>query len=91
MAPPAAGSNGGGKEDETGKAPAAGLNPTQKEVDSLRTTRNYVIGAFVLLAVAGQVLVARKNASHLKDVSKRLGVKFEAPPKKPNAKDDDWW
>jgi hypothetical protein len=71
--------------------PPGGLDPTPEEVDSLKTTRNYVIGAFVLLTVAGQVLVARRNASHLKEVAKRTGVKFEAPKRSAKEKDDDWW
>lgn len=82
-------SNGDGK-DEGAKKPA-GLNPTPEEVDSLKTTRNYIIGAFILLTVAGQTLVARRNASHLKDVAKRTGVKFEAPKWSKKDKDDDWW
>lgn len=69
----------------------AGLNPTKEEQDSLKTTRNYIIGAFILLTVAGQTLVARRNATHLKEVAKRTGVKFEAPKRSKKDKDDDWW
>lgn len=82
-------SNGNSK-DEGPKKPA-GPNPTPEEVDSLKTTRNYIIGAFILLTVAGQTLVARRNASHLKEVAKRTGVKFEAPKRSKKDKDDDWW
>jgi len=56
---------------------------------SLATTRNVVIAVLVLGAVAGQVLVARRNTQTLKDIAKRTGVKFEKPPKSKN--DDDWF
>lgn len=76
-------------KDKKSTPGGGGLNPTKEEVDSLHTTRNYIIGLFVLGAVAGQVLVARRNTSHLKEIAKRKGVKFEAP--KRNKKDDDDW
>lgn len=41
----------------------AGPNPTPEEVDSLKTTRNYIIGAFVLLTVAGQVQEGKENCN----------------------------
>lgn len=80
-----------GKGATDTKPQPACLNPTQEDVDSLKTTRNYIIGAFILLTVAGQTLVARRNASHLKEVAKRTGVKFEAPKRSKKDKDDDWW
>ena len=82
-----------GKGATDTKPQPAGPNPTNEEVevDSLKTTRNYIIGAFILLTVAGQTLVARRNASHLKEVAKRTGVKFEAPKRSKKDKDDDWW
>jgi trans-2-enoyl-CoA reductase len=55
----------------------------------LTTTRNIIIAVFVLGAVAGQVLVARRNTQTLKTIAKRTGVKFEKPPKSKN--DDDWF
>lgn len=61
--------------------------PTEPE--SLTTTRNIIIAVFVLGAVAGQVLVARRNTQTLKTIAKRTGVKFEKPPKSKN--DDDWF
>lgn len=79
-----------GKQPQQQKPPV-GLNPTKEEQDSLKTTRNYIIGAFILLTVAGQTLVARRNATHLKEVAKRTGVKFEAPKRSKKDKDDDWW
>lgn len=89
MAPPPPPPPAGEAEDDGKRRLPPGVN--KEEVESLNTTRNYVIGAFVLLAVAGQILVAKKNASHLREVAKRTGVKFEAPPKRGSAKDDDWW
>ena len=59
------------------------------EPESLATTRNIIIAVFVLGAVAGQVLVAKRNTQTLKTIAKRKGVKFEKPPKSKN--DDDWF
>lgn len=55
----------------------------------MATTRNIFIAVFVLGAVAGQVLVAKRNTQTLKTIAKRTGVKFEKPPKSKN--DDDWF
>jgi len=69
--------------------PAATIPDKPAEPESLTTTRNIIIAVFVLGAVAGQVLVARRNTQTLKTIAKRTGVKFEKPPKSKN--DDDWF
>ena len=82
--------SGSGAGDDRGQQGLA-RKPTQgaADADSLKTTRNYIIGGFILLAVAGQVLVARRNTQTLREIAKRKGVKFEAPPKSKH--DDDWF
>eukprot|EP00624_Nannochloropsis_granulata_P004383 evm.model.NODE_31844_length_35418_cov_26.680502.12 len=73
----------------TPPAPSTTTPDKPVEPESLATTRNIIIAVFVLGAVAGQVLVAKRNTQTLKTIAKRKGVKFEKPPKSKN--DDDWF
>ena len=69
-----------------GKAKAAPPPPVKDT-----TVRDAIIAVFVLGAVAGQVLVARRNTQTLKDIAKRTGVKFEKPKRSKKDMDDDWF